>query len=368
MKIRELFLTEQDINDGKDLEKLKELIQIRKDDFEPKTIDYIFKQGKYLYRGIKDNKNFFIKSPRKDRTPRDSGIFLHNFINEIMNNLNIKANRSNSFFTTNDRGRASIYGNVYIVFPLKGFSFFTNTFIEDLYLDFPMIAENFINKKFEENREYYIILSKYLKDNDDTFDYFFDKFYSLKNNFIDKYNTTYKDIFGYSFENLIKKITGYNYDILRIFFKKIVLNIDDRKKIIEKAKDLNLDIKTFEKFLDSSLEVFFHHLIGAITHFKKINDAEFIENLKQNETKKIFLFFFKMIDSNEFKKHFELIFKNHSVYENNVDKFSPEFIDSLNVKNETEILINGESLFINESFFKEFKTEIKNIFKEVLNL
>jgi len=101
-------------------------------------LDIMQGHRKFLYRGVSlkehNSGSFFIGNSRTDRQPKDSDPKLQNVWNQALAELNIKANRSNSIFTTNDRNQASIYGTLYLIFPFNGASFSWSRLHSDLVL------------------------------------------------------------------------------------------------------------------------------------------------------------------------------------------------------------------------------------------
>lgn len=92
-----------------------------------KYVDGMKQSMTLLYRGIKSDESkdraAFIGNSRTDRKPKDSHPGASNEFNQLMTELGIEANRSNSIFTSSDRSRANIYGSLYIIFPLNSAKF-----------------------------------------------------------------------------------------------------------------------------------------------------------------------------------------------------------------------------------------------------
>jgi len=85
-----------------------------------------------VFRGINSNKIFDIKTPRKDRRPKDTEQKYHEMFDKtFMKYHGIRA-RSEGVFVTGDLSEASLYGNPYTVFPIGNFKFLWNPNIFDL--------------------------------------------------------------------------------------------------------------------------------------------------------------------------------------------------------------------------------------------
>ena len=376
MKIEELFfeLDNSDENE-KGLAELEKILRNKKDSFEKKTLKYMFENNVFLYRGMNSKDLVFIKSPRSNRQPRDLVIDIHNLINEIMDELKIKATRANSFFVINNFDEARTYGNVYLAFPLKGFSFYTNYSIYDLYEDFSHIFVDFIKRKMRDDKKIHdLFVNNFL--NDEAFEYFFDKLYSpsISTKITRLYNSYAKNLGSkYSFHELISKILNLSnkfdlIDKIKLFFKDIVLDtVKNKKEINNILQRENIDINTFNEFTDKLLEMLIVEIIFYMIFYVKSNKSNFseiIKHVKNEQEKNIYIFILNMIKSNDFKNELKLIIKNYSIYENRVNSFSPEFIEAIKKRN--EILINGEVLFINNHFFENNKAKVINLFLKFL--
>lgn len=94
-----------------------------------------FAREKFLFRGIKSSDDAVYGKPFEARKPKDSNRDLHDLVNGTINNLGFEANRENAMFVSGDRGQASNYGSLYIMFPMDGFKFTWSKTVKDLVLD-----------------------------------------------------------------------------------------------------------------------------------------------------------------------------------------------------------------------------------------
>lgn len=110
-----------------------------------------FSREKFLYRGIKrSTDDALYGKPFTARKPKDSNVELHDLVNDTINTLGFDANRENAMFVSGDRSQASGYGNLYIMFPVDGFTFTWSKNVKDLILDsgkrMEMIDKNVVNQ------------------------------------------------------------------------------------------------------------------------------------------------------------------------------------------------------------------------------
>lgn len=95
-----------------------------------------FEREKFLFRGIRSSDDALYGKPFEARKPKDSNRQLHELVNGTIKSLGFTANRENSMFVTGDRSQASGYGNdLYIMFPVDGFTFTWSKTVKDLVLD-----------------------------------------------------------------------------------------------------------------------------------------------------------------------------------------------------------------------------------------
>lgn len=93
-----------------------------------------------IYRGYKSIESWFLKTTRADRKPKDIGEGLHNdFDMEFKKRFGYKA-RSESFFATGEDEEASMYGEVYTIFPVGDFKILWSPKITDLFADMGRIV------------------------------------------------------------------------------------------------------------------------------------------------------------------------------------------------------------------------------------
>lgn len=78
----------------------------------------------WLYNGTKKyNSPVFLGNLVKNREPRDTNSTVSLYIDKALQYVGFKALRSNSLFCISDKKTAASYGNIYIIFPLDGFSY-----------------------------------------------------------------------------------------------------------------------------------------------------------------------------------------------------------------------------------------------------
>ena len=94
-----------------------------------------FDRERFLFRGIKSSDDAVYGKPFEARKPKDSNRDLHDLVNGTINKLGFEANRENAMFVSGDRGQASNYGSLYIMFPMDGFKFTWSKTVKDLVLD-----------------------------------------------------------------------------------------------------------------------------------------------------------------------------------------------------------------------------------------
>lgn len=91
-------------------------------------ISSVRQAGDFLYRGHKQNVSYFEMASWENKQPKDSRPALSALFDQMMQQLGVKALRSNSEFTTGDESQAKGYvkgegSAVYIIFPKNGFDF-----------------------------------------------------------------------------------------------------------------------------------------------------------------------------------------------------------------------------------------------------
>lgn len=94
-------------------------------------------RGHFAYRGmyLKDGDtsfkpvdasydgSFYIGTIRKDRKPKDSPLWLHNVLNDTLQQESGIAYRSSSLFVVGDYGQSQNFGNTYLIFPIGEFKY-----------------------------------------------------------------------------------------------------------------------------------------------------------------------------------------------------------------------------------------------------
>lgn len=94
-------------------------------------------RGYVLYRGFAsldslDNDALaFTKPVRVDRVPRDTREPVHELFDKIIKMCGKVANRSNSLFTTSNKGVSSVYGAPYVILPIGQFNYTWHEYFVD---------------------------------------------------------------------------------------------------------------------------------------------------------------------------------------------------------------------------------------------
>lgn len=92
--------------------------------------------GKLLYRGLQNcSHDYFLARPRTDRLPATTPKQVHDGFVRWMRAKGFTANRDNSVFATSDKRSAELYGALYAIFPVNGFSFTWSPECRDLFHD-----------------------------------------------------------------------------------------------------------------------------------------------------------------------------------------------------------------------------------------
>lgn len=88
-------------------------------------------KGNYIFRGIGNYQDYAIKTPRKDRLPRDLNQKLHDFYDEAFKRAFGWKVRSEGVFTTGSR--THMYGGIHLFFPIGNYKYLWSPKIYDLY-------------------------------------------------------------------------------------------------------------------------------------------------------------------------------------------------------------------------------------------
>jgi len=102
-------------------------------------LDIYWKEQKYLYRGVNliSTSQFMLGNSRDNRSPKDTPKEVQLLIDKRLQEAGFEARRSNSIFCTSNLYTAEAYAiplrNVFIIFPINGFSFTYNSMARDLY-------------------------------------------------------------------------------------------------------------------------------------------------------------------------------------------------------------------------------------------
>lgn len=90
---------------------------------------------KMLISGRKPEFFFFKDTVRKNRKPKDTSKYWHDYIDRwFYNKYKIKP-RSNSLFCTSDPGEADKYGIPFLIFPIGKYKILYNPSVKDLYTE-----------------------------------------------------------------------------------------------------------------------------------------------------------------------------------------------------------------------------------------
>jgi len=102
-------------------------------------------QKSLIYRGIRNEREstneFIIGNSFNERRPKDSAIESQKLWDRIVDQLGIKAKRSNSIFVTSDRNQASRYGKKYMIFPFNDSVFSWSKTSKDIVLSYHMLSK-----------------------------------------------------------------------------------------------------------------------------------------------------------------------------------------------------------------------------------
>ena len=96
----------------------------------------IGKPSSLLLSGRKSGKKFIERKVRKNRRPKDTPEFIHDWLDERFEDLFGIKLRSNSVFVSSEYSIATDYGKSYIIFPIDNYSIYWSEKITDLYDDF----------------------------------------------------------------------------------------------------------------------------------------------------------------------------------------------------------------------------------------
>ncbi len=112
------------------------------------------KNNAYLYRGSYDNENafsFLSKSP-EDRSPSLSNVEISDKIDDKLEEAGFTALRSNSIFCSGSKTQARLYGALFIIFPINGFTYTWSSKIRDLTIDLRITNAAIEDYIFSKNR------------------------------------------------------------------------------------------------------------------------------------------------------------------------------------------------------------------------
>lgn len=119
------------------------------------------KINQYLYHGYASSEPFLVRIPKENRKPKDTPGDIHDFINEIFQEIGFEVNRKNSLFFTGNQAEARKYGNVYVAFPTDDFKYLWSPKIRDftgsLYYTFIRNMEKMPVFQYGEKKTFYIL-------------------------------------------------------------------------------------------------------------------------------------------------------------------------------------------------------------------
>jgi len=134
----------------------QEAIEYIKENCQP-ILEYYKKSSGRLWRGMGFGAEIpvIIKDVRKDRKPKDTPIPVNNYIdNYFYQKFGWRA-KSESLFTTSNPKQATMYGELYQIFPVGQFGCLWSYDVHDLYQDFTKFPQlgliNYIN--IEDNKD-----------------------------------------------------------------------------------------------------------------------------------------------------------------------------------------------------------------------
>jgi hypothetical protein len=144
-------------------EDTEEALQILERDCKP-FLDAVKKRDMpFLYSGRKKKFKWFKGEVRKNRTPKDTPVEVHNLVDDAFQMKFGKRLRSNCLFTTLSKYHAYNYGTVYYIFPIGKYEIFWHPKVVDLY----ETMDSYYNGYLEDNSGKEIIdISKDLTPND----------------------------------------------------------------------------------------------------------------------------------------------------------------------------------------------------------
>lgn len=113
------------------------------------------KNGDFLFRGIIDAKSYILLGKsRDDRKPMDTSMAVQQIVDSSLAASGFKALRSNSIFCTGNLFAAENYGDLFIIFPVNGFSYTWSPKVRDLFDEVSLFDINKPNFNFAEQYKY----------------------------------------------------------------------------------------------------------------------------------------------------------------------------------------------------------------------
>jgi hypothetical protein len=270
--------------------------------------------GLLLYRGIKSDESkdriAFIGNSRTNRKPKDSNLNASQEFNQIMTELGIEANRSNSIFTTSETSRSNIYGDQYIIFPLN-------------------------SAKFSWTTQPDLILNDYSSTD------IWARYTSGDEEFDNKFKDEIKNNFAKKIEDLYDKIT------LHLKTLNLKGSIPGLEPLVFSIK-LYLNNYIYSKYTKHSLLTDIQSLLTKSSkefqNYPELNILSELDNFLKTNLPKIK----KVLDLEKFKKYF--------------DPKDTDFVGAL--ESGHEICINGHYLALESNHYKKF-IESELLYKEV---
>lgn len=97
--------------------------------------------GKFLYSGRDDKRDWFIKDVRSDREPKDMAETVHQVLDDTFNKKFGFRARSNVIFVTGRWAVAVGYGTDYSIFPIGQYKYIYSKSVKDMYMDIDKMME-----------------------------------------------------------------------------------------------------------------------------------------------------------------------------------------------------------------------------------
>jgi hypothetical protein len=104
-----------------------------------KILDIYRKESRYLYHGNhRPTARVIMGRSREDRAPKDTPQFIQDRFDRTLKKAGFTALRANSIFCTSDKRYAASYGQLFVIFPIDGFTYSWSAKAYDFYTAFAM--------------------------------------------------------------------------------------------------------------------------------------------------------------------------------------------------------------------------------------